>query len=223
MVRFNKKKEGYMFISSFLATLDVFLYAIVGGPSVGKTSILNVLKERGEIVCEEAATDIILQEREQGNLTPWLDEGFELKIFSEKLRRENHALRKAQLLKKTMIFTDRGLLDTVVYLKMHNKEGTDEYQTIMDVIGTLQDFSRYKFIFYVEPHSGLNFQTEISEARHESTEEALKIATNIQKVYGETAIKIITVPSGMTPDQRADFVLNAISNIQKKQSVLQKN
>ena len=89
-----------MSLSAFLTVIDISLYAIVGGPSVGKTSIIHVLKERGEIVCEEAATDIILAEREKGNLTPWLNEGFELKIFTEKLLREQKALQKAQIIQK---------------------------------------------------------------------------------------------------------------------------
>ena len=51
-------------------------FIITGAPGAGKTTILDVLRERGYAVVEEAATDVITREHARGRDEPWRDESF---------------------------------------------------------------------------------------------------------------------------------------------------
>src|ERR1700722_11266291 len=97
-----------------LAVLATSLFGIIGGSSVGKTSIINALAEEGHVTCRETATDFILIEQANGHPTPWNDEGFEVKVFDEKVRREEEAYKIAKEQGKSAIFVDRGLFDQLV-------------------------------------------------------------------------------------------------------------
>ena len=190
--------------------LSAALYAIVGAPSAGKTSIINELEKSGEIICEESATDVILEEKQKGNNTPWLDPDFEIKVFEKKLERETAALLLADKNQYERVFADRGLLDTLVYLETLGKTTTTEYQEILSRIDKTEAFNRYTAIFFVEPHNAENFTADITGARHEDTEESLKIGELIKKIYLSTGKTVFFVPPHLTPQQRAEFIVNSI-------------
>ncbi|MBS0585453.1 MAG: ATP-binding protein [Verrucomicrobia bacterium] len=200
---------------SILSTISVSLYAIVGGPSVGKTSIIQELKNKGEIVCEEAATDIILEERRKGNTTPWTEEGFEVRIFDEKVKREKEASLLAKDQGKSTVFTDRGLLDSLYYLEINQKKSSKEYETIASVLKELHSDTRYDAVFYIEPYNGEDFTSTVTEHRHEDTAEAKKQAKHIKEIYEKTPMPLIIVPAHMTPKARANFVLEEVKALQK--------
>ncbi len=191
----------------FISILGVSLYAIIGGPSVGKTSIIQALKKKGEVVSEEAATDIILEERKKGNLTPWAEEGFEVRIFEEKVKREKEASQQALLSGKEAVFIDRGLLDSLHYLEVNKKEKSKEYEMIASILKELNATNRYDAIFYIEPYNGDSFNSTVTEHRHEDTQEAKRQAEEIRKIYAKTDMPLINVPPHMSPDERANFIL----------------
>ncbi len=191
-----------------ISILATSLFAIIGGPSTGKTSIINALHEEGHIICRETATDISLEEQAKGCLAPWNESGFERKVFDEKLHREIHATKLANEQNKSAIFIDRGLLDQLVYLEVLNKQESDEAKYIESKLKELNCHSRYKAIFYVEPHSGNDFQFTSNSVRCEDTQRALLIAEKLKAVYAQTGLPIITVPPNLTPKERAHFILN---------------
>lgn len=190
-----------------LTLLATSLFAIIGGPSVGKTSIIKALAEEGEITCREAATDIILDEQALGHASPWEEFGFEIKIFDEKVKREDLARKKAKDQGKLSIFTDRGLLDSLVYIEILNKHNSVEAKYIQEKLTELNPSSRYKALFFVEPHTSTGFELAKCDIRRENTSEALLIAQKIKEIYAKTGLPIITVPSDLTPKERALFVL----------------
>jgi predicted ATPase len=202
-----------------ISILATSLFAIIGGPSVGKTSIINALQEEGHITCRETATDISLEEQSKGCLAPWNESGFERKVFDEKLHRELHATKLAKEQNKPTIFVDRGLLDQLVYLEVLNKQETDEAKYIQNKLKELDCSSRYKAIFYVEPHSGSDFQFTASNVRCEDTQRALLIAEKLKAVYTETGLPIITVPPNLTPKERAQFILAKVNDFQPEKGV----
>jgi len=188
----------------FLATA---IYAIIGGPSAGKTSIINELKNSGEITVEEAATVHILQCQNNGDKEPWLKDGFQKSIFNLQIEFENKALTK----NPKSIFCDRGLLDSLVYLKVMQKENTEEYKHIKDSIDSKNIKDYYKKIFYVEPYIKESFVLSKSAVRRESTEEALNIGAAIKSIY-EQYFTVINVPGNLSPKERAEFILSHISS-----------
>lgn len=186
------------------------LYAIIGGPSVGKTSIVNSLEKQGNLVCHESATDIIASKQKNGNLCPWEDEGFELEIFAEKVSRENSALTKATE-ENDLIFVDRGLLDTLVYLEVNHKIGSSEHKAVSEYLNSISIKDRYDAVFYVEPYNGDQFHACSDGVRHEDTRESLRLAEKTKQAYIEAGYTPITVPPYLSIEERTAFVLNAIA------------
>lgn len=192
----------------FLATS---LYAIIGGPSVGKTSILEELKSKGQHTIEEAATVIIKKNFKNGIKNPWEKEGFQADIFALQLELENKAMKSS----KQEFFVDRGILDNLVYLEINGKKNTKEYKNIKNKIQAMNIANHYKAIFYVEPYSKDKFKTSTTEIRHENTEEALKIANAIKKAYSKY-YTIYTIPGDLSPKARAALIEKTIKKLKKQ-------
>ena len=72
----------------FTVCLAALMYAITGGPSSGKTSIIKELEKKGESVVHEAATDWILSKIKAGVPEPWKEKNCILDIFKLHLERE---------------------------------------------------------------------------------------------------------------------------------------
>ncbi len=202
----------------YLTVLAASLFAIVGGPSVGKTSIINALREEGHLTCKETATDVILEEQAKGHATPWNDAGFEIKIFDEKVRREEAAKKLAADQGKSLIFADRGILDQLVYIEILGKQETSEAKYINEKLSELNPSARYKAIFVVEPWSSDNFELTKTEFRREDSKEAILITKKINEVYSKTGLPVITVPPNMTPKERASFILKKVQEFEATSS-----
>ncbi len=198
--------------------LAASLLVITGGPSVGKTSIINELEEMGEITCREAATDIIADYQAKGIHKPWELSGFETEIYLEKVRREKDSVQQARLSDKNKVFTDRGLLDTLVYLEVNDKLHTQEYALVSDHLATLNLKEYYEAVFFVEPHSGSKFIADNTGVRHEDTDESLRLGEEVRKVYQNAGIPTIVVPPYMTPKERAEFILDKLTLLRRQKS-----
>ncbi|RAP27994.1 hypothetical protein DID78_05475 [Candidatus Marinamargulisbacteria bacterium SCGC AG-343-D04] len=81
---------------------------LTGTPGSGKTSIINLLREKGYDVIQEASTFIIKKEQKLGTQEPWKNSDFIDKIISLQKRRE----RKANTLLNHVQFFDRSPLCT---------------------------------------------------------------------------------------------------------------
>jgi len=187
----------------FLATA---IYAIIGGPSAGKTSIINELKKCGEVTVEEAATVHILDCQKNGDKEPWLKDGFQTSIYNLQVAYENKALST----KPKNIFCDRGLLDSLVYLKIMKKENTEEFKYITESILSKDIKNYYTKIFYIEPYIKESFVLSKSVVRRETTNEALTIGASLKSLY-EQYFTVITVPGNLSAKERAEFILSHIS------------
>lgn len=92
-------------------------YVLTGGPGVGKTSLIHALSKRGFHTVEEDARRIIKQQvscNEDG--VPWLNKAryaqlmFDASLQSYTQQKSNNT--------QTATFFDRGLIDTLCYIKM---------------------------------------------------------------------------------------------------------
>ncbi len=182
------------------------LYVFIGGPSVGKTTTLHILKEMGEKVIEEAASDLIEKELKRGVKEPWSKEGFCWDVLQLQLNREDPFLKAEK-----RIFVDRGVFDHFAYLEMREREQTTEYDRIASLLKAIGN-QRYRIAFYFEPWS--QFICEENAIRHESTEEAQQIADLIHTVYQNSGFEIIAVPGDQTPQERALFILNTVRSFE---------
>lgn len=198
------------FLSCFLNASQPDLYALIGGPSFGKTSILEQLEKLGHVTCKEAATDLILDALSQGNSNPFDDPNFEIQIFEEKMNREHRGICRAIEQNRSCVFVDRGLHDNLVYLAIFGRGDSSEYQYIADKINSLNGKNRYRAIFYIEPWNQNYFEANKEAYRKETTEESFLIGEELEKLYSDLDSPMIRVPGGLTPAERAHWILNAI-------------
>lgn len=171
-------------------------YVITGGPSSGKTTILEVLAKQGYTIFPEAARVVIDEgiakglsiERIRGD-----EKQFQLDVLKHKLAVES------QHDPNVLTFFDRGMHDTLAYMQAHAME-------IEAVVETAMRSSRYKKVFLLEPLD--HFEQDYARTEDETFRK--KITSLLQEAYKDAGMGVIRVPA-MSVDKRADFVLKHIS------------
>lgn len=183
------------------------IYALTGGPSSGKTSIINELEKRGEPVIHEAATDWIIKKIESGISEPWKEECFTLDILKLQIEREEPWLSR-----EGQVFVDRGLFDIYPFAMANHLAGTKTLLRVNKILNQIDLNQRYKAIFFILPHSE-NFASLQTEIRRENTQEAAKLEVATFAIYCRHD-NFILVPGGMTPSERAEFILKKMKDIE---------
>jgi predicted ATPase len=177
-------------------------YVISGGPGVGKTTVLNELKNRGCITVAEDARRIIEEQiRTEGQGLPWKDK----KLYTQlMLKASVESYRNISVSREDIVFFDRGILDAIGYSLMTGLGLTDEMNILVNEL-------RYNTKVFILPPWFEIYETD--EARKQSWEEAVQTFERIKKTYQDFGYKIIIVPPDMI-EKRAGFILD---NIDKKE------
>lgn len=167
-------------------------YVITGAPSSGKTTIINLLKNKGFNVVYEMARIYIDQKISEGKKIEEIrgDEAtFQEKILKLKIEAEK------KLSKEEITFFDRGIPDSDAYATLRGARQNDFLkQAIIH--------SRYKKVFLLDL-----LEYEKDYARTETLEEQTKIHNLLEESYRKTNVDIVRV-SVMPPAERLDFILN---------------
>ena len=168
-------------------------YVIAGGPSIGKTTIIEILARMGYKIIPESARIIIEEERLKGSdILPWKNsEKFQEKVAQRQIESEEGV-------NGDLFFLDRSIIDGHAYSKI-NKSSPPEI---------IEKFARdrYDKIFILDPLE----KYERDGTRHENEEEA-KIAHNeIINAYKHFGYEIISVPV-LAPEDRVKFILDHIN------------
>lgn len=168
---------------------------ITGGPSVGKTTIVSLMEQRGYKVVHEVATQII----KEGRFLPWVDR----KKFQSEVLKRQLAVESSILDFENPIFLDRGAFDGEAYYLVDSLPVPPQFSMI--------DSSQYDLAFLVEE---LPFFDK-NEVRREDLEFSKRISVMLEECYAKRNIKVIRVPA-MPPDERVDFVIkNMREHMQK--------
>jgi len=170
------------------------VYVISGGPGTGKTTTINALRKKGFEILKEAARRVA-EEKFPGKSVKEINaKKFQEEIFNyQKRKLENIDVRGR------IIFSDRGLGDTLTYYKLRVGEIPKE------MVEYAKKF-RYSGIFILEPLS-FYFQDNL---RQEDRKEAEIIHKSIIKTYEELGYKLIFVPV-MSVNKRVKFILSKIN------------
>jgi len=95
------------------------LFVITGGPGVGKTTLINELKDAGFLVVEEDARKIIqAQILKDGDALPWKNKTLYAKLMLEASVNSYQTIKEEQ--PSSPVFFDRGILEVICYMNMEN-------------------------------------------------------------------------------------------------------
>lgn len=167
-------------------------YVITGGPSSGKTTLLDTLSNAGHITVPEAARVLIDREIQNGLTIAEIrkhEEVFQRKVLELKVELEEN------LNAESLIFFDRGIPDTEAYMLLHNFEITSEL-----IEATKKCNYRKIFLLDAVPY-------EQDYARTETEEQRKRLHTLLEDSYKKLGFTIVNVPI-LPIEERAKFILN---------------
>lgn len=171
---------------------------ITGGPSTGKTSIINKIDKKGYSCLHEISRTITLEARNQG-----IDQLFvsDPLLFSQKLLEGRiQQFHQADKINTTTVFLDRGIPDIVAYMKCVAQSYASNFSEACEN-------HRYDQVFLLPPWKEIH---TTDNERYEGFDEAVKIHRFLKDTYTNFGYKLTTVPIG-TVDERTKFILNHIN------------
>ncbi|HEY4482760.1 MAG TPA: ATP-binding protein [Candidatus Paceibacterota bacterium] len=164
-------------------------YVLTGGPGIGKTTLIELLMQKGYSIVPEAARMIIEEEKLKGSdALPNRD----IAKFQELVAVRQLELEAAA--KGEVVFCDRSIIDGYGYCKLANVPPPKQLEDL--------DKGRYYKIFLLAP---LNYY-ETDNSRFEHSAHAMAIHKAIIEAYKEVGYELIDVPV-LAPNERVEFIL----------------
>ncbi len=166
-------------------------YVITGGPSSGKTTTVNILRERGYITTMEHARHFLDTQRLMGRTIEEVRKNqreFQLGVLDMQIEQEN------QIAPDVQVFLDRAIPDALAYYRFLNLSLD---QKLIDALKTVS----YKKIFIMD-----YLPLKNDYARNENGEAQKKIHELITEVYEDLPFPVVHVPV-LPAEERVDFIL----------------
>ncbi len=166
-------------------------YVITGGPSSGKTTTVNLLKERGYITTFEHARHYLDTQRLKGRTveeTRKNQREFQLGVLEMQIEQER------EISPDVLVFLDRAIPDALAYYRFLNLP-VDEKLT--EALRTVS----YKKIFILD-----SLPMKNDYARSEDEVAQKKIHDLLVEVYESLHFPVMRVPV-LPPEERVDFIL----------------
>ncbi len=169
-------------------------YVITGGPSTGKSKTIDYLAFLGYLIRPEVARILIDDELSKGKTIEEIrgdEKSFEHKILKIKIETEEAAP------KKDLIFWERGLPDSIVYIKRYMGDHNLAVQA--------SKRRQYKGVFILDmlPVYDKDY------ARTETSAKAKEIHEALYNCYTELGYKVIRVPVAPI-SERAGFIIKQV-------------
>lgn len=167
-------------------------YVITGGPSSGKTTTVNLLRERGYITTMEHARHFLDTQRLKGKTIEEVrnnQRGFQLGVLDMQIEQENEINPEVQ------VFLDRAIPDALAYYMFLNLSVDDRLTEALKNVC-------YKKIFIMDYLPLVN-----DYARNENSEAQKKIHSLITEVYEALPFPVVHVPV-LPANERVDYILN---------------
>ncbi|WP_347218280.1 AAA family ATPase [Chryseobacterium sp.] len=174
-------------------------YVFTGGPGAGKTTLLEGLFNLGfSTVPEEGRRIIKEQQRCNGDGLPWINK----KLFAELMFDASvETYQKMNSISSVNpVFFDRGILDTIGYLRLENIPVPAE----MEIVARKMEYNRNVFI--LPPWKEIY---ENDPERKQTLEVAERTFECMYEIYSEYGYHVIEVPK-VAVEQRITFVLDYI-------------
>jgi predicted ATPase len=167
---------------------------LIGGPSSGKTTLINHLEAEGHICYPEISREIILNARQEGSDYLFLENPM---LFSKRLLEGRINQYKSAITETKTVFIDRGIPDVLAYMDFIG----DAYpETFVNACETY----KYDKVFLLPPWKEI--YTSDAE-RYESYEEASKIHQFLVVTYKKFGYDLHEVPKTSVVE-RFQFIIN---------------
>ena len=166
-------------------------FVITGGPSTGKTTVINLLTERGYKTTIEHARHYIDTMKEEGRTVEEIRTNkrkFQLGVLDMQIEQE------AELSPSETVFLDRAIPDAMAYYRFMKLE----YDKIL--LDAMKEVA-YKKIFILDRLPFVN-----DYARTEDEQAQKLIHQLIIEVYQSLEFPVVFVPV-ISPDERVEFIL----------------
>ena len=169
-------------------------YVITGGPGSGKTTTVNLLKERGYITTFEHARHYLDTQRLKGRTIDEVrkqQKEFQSGVLNMQIEQEN------QISPDVLVFLDRAIPDALAYYHFLNLPEDEKLTAALLTVS-------YKKVFI------LDCLTLVKDyARTEDEAAQKKIHELLSEVYESLPFPVIHFPV-LPPDERVDFILKNI-------------
>lgn len=166
-------------------------YVITGGPSSGKTTTVNLLRDRGYITTMEHARHFLDTQRLKGRTIEEVRSNqleFQHGVLQMQIDQENEIAAHVQ------VFLDRAIPDALAYYRYLKLPVDDLLRHALQKVN-------YKKVFIMDPLPLVN-----DYARLENVEAQKKIHELITEVYEALPFPVIHVPL-LPAEERVDFIL----------------
>lgn len=165
------------------------MIVITGGPSVGKSTLINELRKSGFAVVPEQATEVI----KEGKILPWENRDlFQREVLKRQLEAEAPFYDS-----KDTVFVDRGVFDGEAYYQCDGIEPPSVFKELSAM--------QYSKVLLLEP-LGVFVQDGI---RFENIEFTVRITQVLHDVYSAKGLEVIRIPAG-TVERRSQVALSSI-------------
>ena len=174
------------------------LFVITGGPGSGKTTVLRELEKLGFPFAPEVARRIIQQQVQiGGEALPWKNR----ELYTEMMLRRSIASFNEHTPAPHVMFSDRGIPDTLAYARLIGLANQDPIRDVCDEY-------RYATRVFLAPPWEKIYETD--GERKQDFEEARRTYSKIFEVYEECGYELVELPK-IAPQARAEFVLGRLS------------
>ncbi len=192
--------QFYVIITRFvqkLSPLAKHKIVLTGGPSTGKTTLINELERLGNKCLYEISRTIILEAQQEGIEQLFLEDPllFSQRLLDGRIDQFNEAIAHPT----EAVFIDRGIPDILAYMEYANSQCPDDFAMACNTY-------QYDQVFVLPPWEKIHIT---DNERYESFEQAQKIHQCLVATYTQLGYNCITVPFG-TVSERSQFILETI-------------
>lgn len=177
-----------------------YFYIITGGPGVGKTSVIHELNNYGfQTVPEDARKIIKEQIHSKGEALPWKNKALYANLMLKASVKSYNTMLAIE--SSDITFFDRGIPDTICYMKMENIPVSEHINSIL---------KRHLYnnnVFIMPPWKEIY---TADDERKQTWEEAELTFNKMKETYLKYNYILHEVPKG-TIKERARFILNTIN------------
>ncbi len=168
-------------------------YIITGGPGVGKTTLVNQLKEKGIFTVAEAATDVIQEDLEKNIKHPWAQPGFRKKV----LHKQEERYQEAKNFSPMEAIFDRSQIDTLCFALYL---GETPLAALVEAVRNIVIHCLYApTVFLVEPLDNY----EETQIRSESPQEARRVGNFLAASYEALGFRVVPISAGSIEERTA--------------------